>query len=269
MPLRLVPSHWKQAVFLRLPTAEGPFYRFCKYYVDRVRGENNGDPASNGEYRVLAAVAARCRVFFDVGANVGAWSQSVLELNALAIVHAFEPSARTCARLEKRLGTHPRVVIRNFALAAASGDSTLYTYGDTHSASSLYLRPSAEGLLGVAFNTEHVRTITIDEYCRNEVISGVDYLKVDVEGHDLEVLRGATSMLRDSCIRYIQFEYGSANLDSRTYLRDFFELLLPFGYRLYKILQDRLQAQSEYRQSLENFQYQNWLAVRNGEWVPE
>ena len=71
-------------------------------------------------------------------------------------------------------------------------------------------------------------------------------------------------MLNQGRIHRIQFEYGGTYIDARILLKDMFDLLTPYGYRLHKIYPNRLQPVERYDQRLENFQYQNWVALKNG-----
>ncbi len=91
----------------------------------------------------------------------------------------------------------------------------------------------------------------------------IDLVKVDVEGHELEVFKGAAGMLAQGKIKRIQFEYGGCNIDSRVLLKDLFEFLLPYGYAFYKVFPRELRRVPRYDQRLENFQYQNWVAATN------
>ncbi len=54
----------------------------------------------------------------------------------------------------------------------------------------------------------------------------------------------------------------SGGIDSRTLLKDFFELLSPHGFQLHKLYPTSLKHISRYDQALENFQYQNWVAIQ-------
>jgi hypothetical protein len=92
----------------------------------------------------------------------------------------------------------------------------------------------------------------------------IDFLKVDVEGHELEVFKGTKEMLGKGAIKYIQFEYGGCNIDARMLLKDLFNFFLPYHYTLYKIYPHELRHVPRYDQRLENFQYQNWVAVAKG-----
>ena len=98
---------------------------------------------------------------------------------------------------------------------------------------------------------------TVDAYCAAEGIERVDYLKVDAEGHDLAVLQGAAGMLEVG-VRFVQFEFGGGNIDSRTFLRDFVRLLEP-RYRISRVLTDGLEP-VDYSERDEVFLTTNFLA---------
>jgi len=99
----------------------------------------------------------------------------------------------------------------------------------------------------------------IGAFCESNGIEQIDFLKLDVEGHELKILIGASNMLRSGRVKFIQFEFGSCNIDSRTYLRDFFELL-GHEYRIYRILNRGLCPMNEYNDSYEIFKLTNCLA---------
>ena len=104
-------------------------------------------------------------------------------------------------------------------------------------------------------------TKTLDGFCAEHDIQEIGYLKIDVEGHELSVLRGAQGMLSKKRVRFVQFEFGEANIDSRTFMRDFFELL-GADFEFYRIVSDGLYKVSTYHSNLEVFATINYLAVR-------
>jgi hypothetical protein len=59
-----------------------------------------------------------------------------------------------------------------------------------------------------------VKTITINDFSLNEKIGRIDFLKVDTEGHELEVLKGATTLLKHQQIKLIQVERQETGLRS-------------------------------------------------------
>jgi hypothetical protein len=108
---------------------------------------------------------------------------------------------------------------------------------------------------------ERIALTTLDSYCAFEGIQKIDFLKIDAEGHDLEVLKGASTMLAEGRITYVQFEFGGANIDSRTFLRDFVTLLTP-RYSLWRLLSDGVEL-LEYSEREEIFITTNFLAELN------
>jgi len=86
-------------------------YRFCKQYVDLYNGENNCDMISNGELRLLKKVLPKCKIIFDVGANIGEWTCLVKNINPKCEVHCFEPSLATFNKLQSK--EYPGKVIKN------------------------------------------------------------------------------------------------------------------------------------------------------------
>lgn len=240
-------------------------YDFCRRHVDRVNGDNNSDMRTNGESRLLLGVLPRCRVVFDVGANVGDWTAIALGINRELEVHCFEPSPATFSRLSTR--PFPgKVVLNNIGLGSARGAGELLVFGDGSGMNSLYRREGLEAGWGVKpqERREKVTLDTIDGYCRDRSVERVDYLKVDVEGHELEVFKGARAMLETGRIGQVQFEYGGTYIDSRILLKDVFEFFQGLPYSLCKVHPRSLVGVGRYDSRLENFQYQNWVAVRKG-----
>ena len=113
----------------------------------------------------------------------------------------------------------------------------------------------------ISFNlSEEITITTIDDFCVSQNILKIDFLKLDVEGHELNILLGAKNMLDSDKIKFIQFEFGGCNIDSRTYFKDFFTLLNG-KYRIYRILQDGLLEIGYYRETLEIFTTTNFFAI--------
>ena len=105
---------------------------------------------------------------------------------------------------------------------------------------------------------------TIDIYCAEQNINRIDFLKIDVEGHEFEVLRGASKMLRANKIKIIQFEYGGSYLDAHVFLKDIFRYFENFNnYKFFKILPNSLEYIANYNQQLDNFQYSNFAVIFN------
>jgi hypothetical protein len=70
-------------------------------YMDLAENWNNGDETLNGEAWLIGHLALRLKIAFDVGANLGRWSQMLLKANPDCSIHAFEPSPSTFRNLEQ------------------------------------------------------------------------------------------------------------------------------------------------------------------------
>jgi len=243
-------------------------YQACYRYVNFYKNDNNGNPHSNGEFDFLRCYLSNKPelIIFDVGANIGEWTSFAHTLNSEAEIHCFEPCSNTFSVLEKTISTlsTQKIKLNHFALGAKPGDLEILVYGETSALNSIYNRQ----VLGESVAKELIRVDTLDIYCQRHNIQRVNFCKIDVEGHELEVLKGAKQLISNGAIDLIQFEYGGTYIDARILLKDIFEFFQDSPYRLFKILPKKIQPVSSYTVDLETFQYSNWVALlnRDGSW---
>lgn len=251
-------GNWLESV---LPTDSKLLYRFCKRMVDRHDGDNNADMVRNGELPLMREVLPSAAVVFDVGAHVGEWTSRALAINPKAAYHCFEPSTDSYEVLVKT-GFPGNVTLNHCGLGNAEGLVPLFLYRDRSGENSLYDR---SGVGAVAYGQETVRIETLDGYCERNGIHRIDFAKLDVEGHELSVLKGGRSLLRQGGIRVIQFEYGGTYIDARVFLKDVWDYVgaVNPNYAFYKIYPAGLRLVPTYEQTLETFQYSNWVATND------
>lgn len=241
---------------------------FHRLHALALTGLNYGqdDPARNGEYRLLDRLAAEWSgkdpVVFDVGGFRGEWSAAVLERAPGARVFTFEPNSSSFAGIRGRLGD--RVSVHNLAFGTEDGAASLSAPPGLPEMGSLHVRDLRQVDL-VVEDIESVRVTSIDSFCAERDINGIDLLKLDVEGHELAALQGAAGMLERGAIAAVQFEFGGTHVDSRVFLRDLVGALS--GYRLLRILRDGLDPLDRYDERAEVFTFCNFLALR-GEELP-
>ena len=109
--------------------------------------------------------------------------------------------------------------------------------------------------------TEDVATTTLDEYAGGAGLNDIALVKIDTEGHDLAVLRGAERLLAQQRIGVAQFEYNSRWIGARSYLYDAFNLLDPAGYRLGKLTPRGVEFYPGWDADLETFVEGNYVAA--------
>lgn len=219
------------------------------------------DMRRNGELRVLRAVALdRPRCLFDVGANEGQWTLAAAAAAPEAVIHAFEIVPATRDALRRRVGDMPRVRLYDSGLSR-TGERIEVHLGQ-HSCTSTACRidgmPAHE-----AYYTTSVQcdTVTGADHMRRNGIGSVDFLKIDVEGMELEVIRGFGDRIRD--VKAVQFEYGIFNIASRDLLVDFYRFLAARDFVIGRILPGRVSF-GDYHFSMETFRGAYHVAVRRG-----
>ncbi len=196
-------------------------------------------------------------IIFDVGANQGQFAQVVFKIFGKHVdLYCFEPSVNTFGTLEKTLGQFSNASLHNFGMGNQDAEVTLYLDQEGSGCASVYDRKLPNSVMTL---TESVRLTTLDQFCLEKQIKHIDYLKLDVEGHELSVLQGSIKMIAADAIDWIQFEFGGCNIDSRTYLRDFFDLL-DSKYQIYRILRDGFAPIYRYHETLEVFTTTNFIA---------
>lgn len=235
-------------------------YRLARMLTFRARRDtidNHGE--NNGEFDVQDAILSRPgpKVVIDVGANIGEWSGRLLDNfpQSDIQIHAFEPCTGTFAELESRI-KDKRLVTVKAACSDSAGTAALNLVGDGCGRNSL-----APGLSDQQA-TELVELIAIDDYCSQKNLNAIDLLKVDAEGHDLAVLRGARRMLQAKAVSVVQFEYNHRWIYSRSYLRDAFELLGDLGYCIGKLSPDGIEFYPSWDWHLEDFCENNYVACQ-------
>ncbi|MEK7519664.1 MAG: FkbM family methyltransferase, partial [Patescibacteria group bacterium] len=175
-------------------------------------------------------------------------------------IFSFEPSPTSFALLRAQAGAKENISLHNIALGEHHGTQTLYADTPGSSLASLTRRRLDHFHLTMDA-TETVTVKTLDAFCEEHKIPRIHFLKMDVEGQELSVLRGGGEMIASGAIDFIQFEFGGCNIDSRTYFQDFYYLLAP-QYNLYRIVKDGLFPLHRYQETYEVFVTTNFLAKR-------
>ena len=201
------------------------------------------------------------KTVFDIGANNGNWSIICTKKFPGTKIFAFEPHPKNFEKLVNNI-SQPAIFPINIGFSDVKGKIKIYDYAKSDGTS------HASTFEGAISDIHHAKSIsfeiyvnTIDDYIEENDIHQIDLLKIDTEGNELKILTGASKSLRSGKIRIIQFEFGSPNVISRTFFKDFYDLLKEH-YSIYRLLPAGLLPIESYHPLLhESFGYQNLLAV--------
>jgi len=143
-------------------------------------------------------------VIFDVGANIGQTVGVCREVFPDSLIHAFEPSPATYARLSERC--HGMEGVKTWQCGVGSREGTLPFSENENSDMSSFLSPT-ELCWGKIVKTTNVSVITLDNFARQQKIDYVHIVKSDTQGYDFEVLKGADGLMRENRIGMLYFEF--------------------------------------------------------------
>jgi FkbM family methyltransferase len=193
----------------------------------------HGNPGAMGldAFRDMQRLVTTDRpTVFDVGANSGQTIRDLRRRFKKGAIHAFEPSDRAFTELVANCGHLPNVCLNHTALGSETGEYQFYEMNC--SAMSSFLQPGRDGWSRIE-QTVRTRVTTVDEYCQRHGIKSIDVLKSDTQGFDLEVLRGARTMLNSARIQLVYLEVNFAEIyEDLPRLDEIYAFMADRGYAL-------------------------------------
>lgn len=175
------------------------------------------------------------KICIDIGANIGDYSQELLDKTSSTVI-AFEPLHNQYSQLKSRLE-----IFGNRAILVNEGVSNISGYLDIN------YNPLQSGHASFSSSINKIDYInnefkqkskitTLDDWITQHQISRVDFIKIDVEGYEKEVIMGARKTILNLKPKFIQIEFNWHQLFRETTLLYFSELLND--YSVYQLLQN-------------------------------
>jgi FkbM family methyltransferase len=204
-------------------------------------------PHEASERRLVTARVKPGMTVFDVGANLGDYTILMSRLvRETGRVFAFEPASSTAARLSRRLAEHgcENATVIQKAVYSQNKPLEFHEFPEEFSVWNSLGKPNMAdpanpSKLVPLEKSETVQGIRLDDFCKEQKIERVDFLKLDVEGAESDALLGAADLLRRRAIRVIQFEISRAMLDGMNKRAgEVFEILKANGYECHRIQPD-------------------------------
>lgn len=245
--------------------------RAGRYLSSAARLDCRNEIQSNGESYVHSRLAELHQsdnnpVILDIGANQGEWTRALIGQYKLTNrraprIHAFEPVIDSYLLLANNLQQYVEsgiVVLVNAGASDERRQSEISITGYAAGTNALQPDPTLPDL-----PKQRVNLWSIDTYCKENNIDHLSYAKIDVEGHDLYVLKGANHMMKRQAIDCLQFEYNHRWIWSRTFLRDAFIIAEAHGYVIGKLTPIGVELYERWHPELEKYVEGNYLMYPN------
>jgi FkbM family methyltransferase len=243
-----------------------PLWR--KLYEVSLYGMNMG-PASgfthySGEDWIINYVKKHIKSpvpnIFDVGANIGDYTTAIIASFGSENInlYCFEPSKTAFGMLTAELSAYQNINLYNIGFGDKEETVKLYSYADGAGSASV-VNKYYENINNSNY-VEEIQITTLDAFCSTNKIEKIDFMKMDVEGYEFNILCGGKNLLTSYSIDFIQFEFGFPCIDSRVFFKDIYSYLSD-NYNIYRCLFDGLIKIDHYDYRDELYGIQNFLAV--------
>lgn len=212
--------------------------RICLFGLRGLGMLNSENLNISGERYILNYLKSqKIYTIFNVGANAGQYASLIREKIPSYIVFSLEPNPVSFENIKKlNLSKH---LIFNIGLGKENGQMILYDYKSAHGSEYAALNKEIITVIHQSeFSEINVSIARLDYFYKNNDVQEIDFLKINVEGFEYDVLLGCGHFLKEKKIKFIQFEFNANYLISKNSLRDYEKLLQ--GYTFYRSLQGGL-----------------------------
>ncbi len=195
------------------------YWLYKNYYLDTV------------EFKFINSIIRPNDVVFDIGANIGIYSLWFSKcINNNGRIFSFEPDEANMERFKYIIGLNNinSIYPQQIALSNSIGKAKFSMGLDEQN-----------GLLNDSHASieqfKMVNTNTIDNFCAENTVDVINYMKMDVEGAEWFVLNGALSMLTQQKIKIIQLEINNQLIKYNISVKQLVDYMNAFGYKLYRL----------------------------------
>lgn len=181
-------------------------YRGCVFFastLNKVEKKLITGRYDESHFDLMEQIVHSGDICLDIGANIGAYSVFLSKLvGPDGQVHSFEPvqHIRTKAIRNLHANSSRNTTMNSYALGAEPGEVEMFQVNEDQfrGGTSSILQTENMNKMGLdAFTTRPVRVSTVDHYVTENSLPHVDFIKIDIEGYELNCLNGARETLRN------------------------------------------------------------------------
>lgn len=202
-------------------------------------------------------------IVFDIGSNKGEFTD--LLIDNVSEIHLFEPNEMLLTYTKVKYCDRSNVKYCNKAVTDWGNQTIDFYYftNENNGLSSIYHNPDWDYL---PMQKRKVRTTDLRKYCEENNVNEIDFIKIDVEGAEVDVINGCESLLESKSIKYIQIEYSPHYKLNNYKFIDIIKFVNAYGYQVFSTEVEGMEMTvdnfvEDYR--LENFIIKNMEITEN------
>jgi FkbM family methyltransferase len=195
-------------------------------------------------------------VAFDVGANIGIFTVAFAAAG-YSVVHSFEPVPATFSRLEQNVASNnfeSRIKLNALGIGETVGYAEIVYDWRSPATAHIVGEDAAKGTM--------ISLTTLDHYAESTNIRRIDFLKIDTEGHETSVIRGARRLLSEKRVALILLEWCPELLaKAGSSAEELWQTITEFDYGLHMISQSGKISAQMARSDLQSIHWDNLIAL--------
>lgn len=197
----------------------------------------------------------------DVGSNKGHFTELILdEFKDKCQVHLFEPNEMLLNYTRIRFEYKFNLTYNSLIAYKENGVPLSFYYFNNYNNELSSIYKDDEGWKELPMKEKKENSIRIDTYCDKNKIDSVDFIKIDCEGSDVDVLLGCEDLMKRNEVKFIQIEYGGHYQRANKTFLQVFDIIEKYGYKCYSF--DGNYWEVKRNDFVEDYRFENFIITK-------